>query len=311
MTSAPSRKHIVSQLRKYTPRTMDRAAAYNRRTDENSVNAVSWVSYMSVGGTRQLDALADALEAKARWADGLAGALAYEMFADKLSFFWHGQFREEFAHHAQPLRMMDWESMTTTMALGFALGWRDQATYQGYLVAATFNRDYHLAAGYDERHRRGHAFMLRLFANWRGDGAAHEFPVWACSVPVYERLMQRWRSTELGEVQHMLLEACDHHLAEGGPDKKNTYHDFGDDRISRVPLEIMMVLRLREFEGLANPMLDHALMEAPFDTLPQSVAMPAADEYMRGTLSRAMTDWPQFTSATSLETVRSAAQQSR
>ena len=311
MASAPSRKQIVSQLRKYTPRTMDRAVAYNSRTDENPVNAVSWVSYSSVGGTRQLDALADALEAKAGWTDALANALAYEMFADKLLFFWHGKFREVFANHSQPLRMMDWEPMTTTMALGFALGWRDLATYQGYLVAATLNRDYHLAAGYDERHRRGQAFMLRLFANWRGDGAGHAFPDWASSVPVYERLIERWRSTDLGEVQRMLLEACDHHLSEAGPDKKNKYVDFGDDRISRVPVEIMMVLRLREFEGLANPKLDHALLEAPFDTLPQRVAVPAPDDYMRGTLSRAMADWPQFESAISLEMVKSAARRAR
>jgi len=307
MVSAPSRKQIVSQLRKYTPRTMDRAVAYNRRTDDNSVNAVSWISYSSVGAARQLDALADALEAKGGWADALGGAVAYEMFADQLSFFWHRQFRQEFANSPQPLRLMDWEPMTTTMALGFVLGWREQATYQGYLVAAVLNRDYHLAVGYDERHRRANAFMLRLFANWRSDGTGHAFPLWASSVPVYEQLIERWRTADPGEVQQMLLEACDHHLAEGGPDKKNKYFDFGDDRLARVPLEIIMVLRLREFEGLANPKLDHALMEAPFDTLPRGVAVPAADEYMRGTLARAKTDWPQFESATALETVKAAA----
>jgi len=52
MPAVPSRKQIVSRLRKFTPRTMERANAYDNRADGNPVNAVSRVSYLSVGGTR-------------------------------------------------------------------------------------------------------------------------------------------------------------------------------------------------------------------------------------------------------------------
>ena len=54
---------------------MDRAIQYNRRTDESSVNAVSWVSYLSMGSTRQLEALANALEVS-RLGQPIPGQLA-------------------------------------------------------------------------------------------------------------------------------------------------------------------------------------------------------------------------------------------
>ena len=215
MPGPPSRKQLVPKLRKYTPRTMDRTVAYNSRCDDNPVNAISWVSFLSVGSTRQLDAIANALEAKPNWETDIGNSLSYLMFADRLSFFWHRQFRFVFADHPQPLRMMDWESMTLTMGLAFAIGWRELAEFQGCLTTATLNRAYHLANGQDERHRRGHAFMCRLFASWRRDGTGHRFPAWAHGVPAYEQLLDRWRSADTPELERLLLSACDHHLEQG------------------------------------------------------------------------------------------------
>ena len=86
MSGVPSRKQLATRLRKYTPRNMDRAIGYNRRTDENSVNAVSWVSYMAMGSTRQLDALANALEAQPSWPADLASSLSYDLFAERPQF---------------------------------------------------------------------------------------------------------------------------------------------------------------------------------------------------------------------------------
>ena len=304
MSKALSRKQLISQLRKYTPRTMDRAIAYNARADDNPVNAVSFVSYWSVGSTRELDAIASALEGRSTWVNELAAAVQYQLFADKLSFFWHCRFRVVFPEHTQPLRLMDWEAMTETMAQAFLLDWRELASYQGYLAIAALNQSFHLASGYDERHRRGHAFMLRLFASWRGDGTGHRFPSWAHSVAVYERLLERWREGDNAELEKLLLEACDVHFEQSVRDKKNSYHDFGDDRIARVPLEILMVIRLREIMGLSVPSLEHPLMEAPFDRLPHEVPVPAPDEYMRGTMNRVTKDWPLFDAETAVETVK-------
>ena len=265
MPGVPSRKQLASRLRRYTPRTIDRAIAYNNRADDNPVNTISWVSFLSNGGTRQLEALANALESKPSWPSDLAGSLSYDLFAERLSFFWHRQFRVMFPAHPQPLRQTDWEAATVTMALAFMLGWHERAVTQGYIATAALNQGYSLAIGYDERHRRGHAFMLRLFASWRNDGTGHRFPVWARTVPVYETLLQRWRSADASGLGPLLQAAGGHHLEQGIQDRNNAFHDFGDDRLTRVPLEILMMLRLRELEGLAIPSVDHPLMEAPFD----------------------------------------------
>jgi len=288
---------------------MDRAIEYNRRTDESSVNAVSWVSYLSMGSTRQLEALANALEAQPSWPTDLASSLSYGLFAERLSFFWHRQFRVTFPAHPQPLRLMDWESTTTKMALAFMLGWQEQAVIQGYIAAASLNQDYSLAVGYEERHRRGHAFMLRLFASWRNDGTGHRFPDWAHSVPVYETLLQRWRSADATELGRLLYAACEHHLEQAILDRRKAYHDFGDDRLARVPLEILMVLRLREIEGLAIPHVTHPLMEPPFDVLVPPVPVPEADAYMKGTMQRVDADWPQFENWMTLDAIRRLAKQ--
>jgi len=310
MPGVPSRKQLATRLRKYTPRSLDRAIEYNRRTDENSVNAVSWVSYMAMGSTRHLEALANALEAQPSWPSDLASSQSYVLFAERLSFFWHRQFRVTFPAHPQPLRFMDWESGTTAMALAFMLGWQEQAVIQGYIATASLNQDYSLAVGYDERHRRGHAFMLRLFASWRNDGTGHRFPDWAHSVPVYETLLQRWRSADATELGQLLHAACEHHLEQAILDTRKAYHDFGDDRLARVPLEILMVLRLREIGGLVVPRVNHPLMEAPFDDMLRPMAVPDPDDYMKGTMKRVMEDWPQFESWVALDAIRELARQS-
>lgn len=310
MPGVPTRKQIAKRLRKYTPRTMNSAIAYNNRTDENSCNAVSWVSYLSMGGTRQLEALANALEARSSWPTDLAGSLSYILFAERLSCFWHRQYHVIFPFHPQPIHLMDWEHATTEMALAFMLGWREQAVIQGYIALITLNRGYSLATGYDERHRRGHAFMLRLFGAWRNDGTGHRFPAWAHTVPVYETLLQRWRDADSGELAQLLHTACEHHLQQGIQDTVKEFHDFGDDRITRVPLEILMLLRLREIEGLTVPIVTHPLMEAPFDELLPPVPVPEADAYMKATMKRVDEDWPQFENWMALDSLRRQAAQS-
>ena len=64
-----------------------------------------------------------------------------------------------------------------------------------------------------------------------------------------------------------------------------------------------MVFRLRQLTGLANPVIDHPLMESPFDSLPEAQPLFVPDELMQGTLKRAREDWPQFDRVTSIETL--------
>jgi len=257
-----------------------------------------------MGATRQLEAVANALEAQPTWPSDLAGSLSYSLLAARLAFFWHRQYDVLFPSHPQPIHLMDWEPETTSMALAFMLGWREQAVIQGYIATATLNQDYSLECGYGGRHRRGHAFMLRLFAAWRNDGTGYRFPEWAHAVPVYETLLQRWRLADSQELTQLLHTACEHHLQQGIQDTAKEFHDFGDDRLTRVPVEILMVLRLREIEGLSVPSVEHPLMEAPFDALLPPVPVPEPDAYIKGTMKRVHEDWPQFENWMTLEALR-------
>jgi hypothetical protein len=73
-----------------------------------------------------------------------------------------------------------------------------------------------------------------------------------------------------------------------------------------VQVEILFILRLREWEGLANPSLDHPLMAAPFDRLPPVQPVPELDDLMLGVLKRAREDWPQYDEVLSLDSLNAA-----
>ena len=153
------------------------------------------------------------------------------------------------------LRMMNWVSMTNSMAFSFLLDWREPAIYQGYLTYATLNCQYQLKECYEQDHRRAHAFMLRLFADWRGDGLSHAWPSWGTDVPLYNGILERWRDPNHEVLTPWLLAACDRHTQESRDDTENS-KDFTDRRLTRTPVEILMVLRLRQWMGLANPVID-------------------------------------------------------
>jgi len=298
----PTRETLIKNLRNYTPFTMAGAAAYNARLDDkNKHSATSSFDYKCAGARYQLDAIAMALEGNKTWKTELARSLGYLMFADRLQYFWHGQYDVLFPHMKGLLRMMDWVFMTNSMAFSFLLGWKDQAIYQGYLTYASLNCQYQLQKSYEQDHRRAHAFMLRLFADWRGDGLSHTWPSWGGDVPVYSGILERWRDPNPQVLTPWLLAACDRHTQESRYDTEKNSHDFGDYRLTRTPIEILMVFCLRQLSGLANPVIDHPLMESPFDSLPEAQSLSVPDELMQGTLKRAREDWPQFDQVTSIE----------
>lgn len=144
--------------------------------------------------------------------------------------------------------------------------------------------------------------MLRLFADWRGD-VNHAWPPFAYEQPTYEELLKLWNKPDPEALVPSLMAACDLHTHEGLPDTQEVLHDFSNT--PRTPLEILILYRLRELSG--NPVLNHPLMEPPFDRLSETQPPYEPDELMLGTLARVHEDWPDFDEAISLETVREAA----
>ena len=190
--------------------------------------------------------------------------------------------------------MFSIQTAANMMAAMAILGWKDAVIYQGYLTHAALNRGYQLVVERTEQHRRAQAFMLRLFADWVGD-VSHQWPAYAYDEPIYEALLSQWRNPDPDDLVPCLLAACDRHTWQSGKESQTSAYDFNQDwRLERVPVEILYILRLRECEGLPNPVLDHPLMAPPFDRLPPEQPVPELDELMQGVLKRAREDWPQY-----------------
>lgn len=73
-----------------------------------------------------------------------------------------------------------------------------------------------------------------------------------------EPLLTHWRTADMALLTHLLLIACDIHSRAWGT--ANYY--------MHTPLEALLVMKLRQLEGLPNPELDHPMMNGGLGQLP-------------------------------------------
>lgn len=306
----PSREAIVKKIRKLEeswqrmPRSLmqidiDSISDYVTRSDAlpereipNKVNATKNTAE-SLAGVQLRTILATAHLDDA-WLDKLAKWARYYEIGVRQSFFWSYWFDNILTPPRSNRNWRNFDLKTCAEMLGVLsiLGWKDAVIYQGYLAHAALNNTYQLKLQYENEHRRAQAFMLRLFASWVGD-ADHAWPAYAYDEPIYEALLQHWRTPDPAALVPCLLAACDRHTHQAGRDTLTKFYDFSTEwDLGRVPVEILLLFRLREWEGLANPLLDHPLMAAPYHQLPPPQPVPPLDELMQGVVKRANEDWP-------------------
>lgn len=128
-----------------------------------------------------------------------------------------------------------------------------------------------LAAGYQRgaftRSKAQFAdFVLQLFASYRGESLPLRVQPFA-----YADWLANWQSTDLSQVQQLLLNICDEQVRLASAPPSKDFDEFRNGYYNYVPWTAMMLLTLRQKRGLANPEVEHPA----FGKL--NALLPAAD----------------------------------
>ncbi|WP_167758596.1 hypothetical protein [Zemynaea arenosa] len=169
------------------------------------------------------------------------------------------------AQHARgTLRADDLEHMVPTAVHCLLIGWRDKAREMHQYCHARLTADFaDLSQKKYAPERRTQLFALRLLDQWFESGR-DKYPPQAHSEPLFEALLAHWRHPDPEALAPLMLAACDRHtqvsMAKGSPDLERDEYWYD-------PYEIVLVLHLRKELGLANPALDHPIMNTPLGGL--------------------------------------------
>jgi hypothetical protein len=192
----------------------------------------------------------------------------------------------------QYLECLFLDRMAPNIAECLNLGWADLAVD----LTQRLNRGIDIAgfndAG-DFYHRRTQHFVLRLIANWQG-WPERAGPKCAFDEPLFNALVDHWRTPNAADIAPLLLAGCDRHTHQARADSKQGFFDLNTHDVEYTPFEVLAVLKLRELHGLPNPSateLDHPLMNTPLGRLPEPTA-PYTDELLEGVLARARQEFP-------------------
>lgn len=214
---------------------------------------------LSLYAAFRLADLQDSIEAGNAWNTGAAHAAFFgrslSMFVE---LFGHAQFPARFP--GRTLSMMGMDSFAF-LSLGLVIGEAAQFNRLAPLLIEANRRGYF----YDKGLRPVFSFMLRLCAASLGaedvppDGDEAELSLLD--------LLRNWRSPDPNDIAEHCLAACDFHTRRCSVSRKH-FHEFENGDWATLPIEILLLFKLRELAGLANPALVHPLTEGLRCALP-------------------------------------------
>ena len=124
--------------------------------------------------------------------------------------------------------------------------------------------------------------ILRVIADWLDVRDTPWQPI-AFSEPIMNAVAENWREPDTEKLVPILLNACDYHTHRC---RAKLWSEFDNREFEHLPVEILMIFRLRESLGLTNPVLDHPLMNTPLGKLP-ALPLPECDDPLyRAVLAR-------------------------
>ena len=104
---------------------------------------------------------------------------------------------------------------------------------------------------------------------------------------IYDALFTHWRNPDFAVLTPILLAACDEHTWRVQGRKDGSFYRGKEFwQYGQLPLEILMIFRLREYMGLPNPVLDHPLMNTALGKLPTETVPYAHHEVIGPVVAR-------------------------
>lgn len=258
--------------------------------DYDALHAGSRLS--DVATTFRQRALAAILTGK----DGFAlwrKATAYEFWHERILCLHQAAWLRRVAQGAPPGGTLNHEARTcaSVAGLSLALGWTLQAGELVRCWLAVLDQASAVlpARHYNPSYTPTDNFVLRLVA----DAEGWERPVlgFGEAEDLYGTILEHWREPDPAKLCLPLLAVCDRHTHQSRhTGKAGPLYDLSPGW-AFIPFEVLTVLALRKGAGLANPELDHPVMNTPLGQLRESGPLHA-DDLLDAVLARAREEYP-------------------
>ena len=247
-------------------------------------------------------AIHGALAGEPGWFEVWRQAVAYAQWAERMKIRMSEDSHQEVLDGKRKSSFPDLFLANIGPVIGdcIALGWLDEAEHLASMTRTALDREargpYEVFNDAGDRFglRRTQHFILRLVADWKG-WAPPTGPKCAFDEPLFNALIEKWRTTDLDELAALLAAACDRHTHQSRMDafSRNAFYDMRDWELWYDPFEVLSVLRLRDSLGLPNPQVRHPLLDTPLGVLPPVTPL-YSDELLEGVLEQARKERPAF-----------------
>jgi len=198
------------------------------------------------------------------WPEAIAAQSFASIYTAELISSWtHFKFPERFG--GRVLRSMNIK-MVPFCALGFLTGAKNQALDLARLQAKAFRKGHYL----DSEHFPIFRFILEVICDFLGD-PSFENEGGPIGETIFTELIKNWRDPDPNSLGPLLIAACDFHTYRCKPTRAEEFVEFDAGNWIRIPIEILLVAKLRQEIGLSTASIDHPLMENPFGSLPAEV----------------------------------------
>jgi hypothetical protein len=277
--------------------TLERYAKHCLNADSESANDEPRVDFYAalsalgpISRAIRLDALKGAFEDSGDWRTAWQRSVAYEYWSYRIEFpaelrrFEYFQSGAVAHYHGQ----MSLEGLGNNIGDCLAMGWHEWSVDLAQRTYRVLDRD----GCFDDNdwgRRRTQHFILRLIGDWQG-WPKRTGPTLAFDEPIFNALVDHWRTPNPEDLAPMLLAASDRHTHQARWNAKTGAYDFSRWDFWYDPIEILAVLRLREMHGLQNPVLDHMVIATPLGNLYASPPL-YADDLLNGVLTEARREY--------------------